>query len=94
MRECAICGEVIRKHEPHYRGYEGKGPSRHLACVTDRPIDYTHTEEALLLAMRELKRARFEIRTHRWRGARPMILETIDRCTVALKHLACWEAQG
>jgi hypothetical protein len=47
-----------------------------------------------MLAMRELKRARFEIRTHRWRDSRPIILKTIDRCTVALKHLAFWEAQS
>jgi hypothetical protein len=94
MRTCAVCKKTIRRDEPFFRGYANRGPSKHLACVTDRPIDYTHAEEALLLALRELKRARSQIRGHRWREANPMILKAIDRCTLAIKHVAFWEAQS
>jgi hypothetical protein len=92
MRTCTICDKVIRRNEPYTKGCGGRGPNKHISCIADQPIDYTKAEESLLIAMRELKRARFEIRTHRWRDARPMILQTIDACATAVKHLAFWEA--
>ena len=90
---CEVCNEKIRRDEPHYRGYAGKGPWKHIGCC-EQYVDCVDADKSIMLALRELKKARFEIRTHRWRGARPMLLKSLDYTTDAIKHLAILEASA
>ncbi len=88
---CVVCNQKIKRGQPHYRGFQGKGPWKHLAC-SDVYISAVDVDAALMAAIRELKRARFEIKTHRWREARPIILDAIDSAGDAVRHLSIWQA--
>lgn len=90
---CTICGEKIRRGQPHYRGFEGKGPWKHISCESDdKPESYVEVERSLMAAMRDLKKARFEIRTHRWPDSEELIKSTIYHCIDAVDRLAEWRS--
>jgi hypothetical protein len=66
MNGCSICGKIIRRNQPHYRGAKGQGPWKHIACCFGGRAGLIAPMSKLMQATKMINQARWEMTTHKW----------------------------